>query len=142
MQLHANRGAQDELEALVPSSTVSMTGKAVSTSQTQIHARTLRGLLESLDDIRRTRDDLVVRAQRRAESDDIRPKVLAAAANLEQGIEMSAVMFEDVSDNELAKYDKFIQGLTEGRKKQEEILSSIKVISINPRFQHVFLTIS
>ncbi|KAG2367812.1 BRO1-domain-containing protein [Suillus spraguei] len=117
---------EDELEALVPSSTVSMTGKAVSTSQTQIHARTLRGLLESLDDIRRTRDDLVVRAQRRADGDDIRPKVLAAAANLEPGIEMSAVMFEDVSDNELAKYDKFIQGLTEGRKKQEELLSSIK----------------
>lgn len=117
---------EDELEALVPSSTVSMTGKAVSTSQTQIHARTLRGLLESLDDIRRTRDDFVIRAQRRAESDDIRPKVLVAAANLEHGIEMSAVMFEDVSDNELAKYDKFIQGLTEGRKKQEEILSSIK----------------
>ncbi|KAG1750758.1 ALIX V-shaped domain binding to HIV-domain-containing protein [Suillus lakei] len=117
---------EDELEALVPSSTVSMTGKAVSTSQTQIHARILRGMLESLDDIRRTRDDLVVRAQRRAESDDIRPKVLTAAASLEHGIEMSAVMFEDVSDNELAKYDKFIQGLTEGRKKQEEILSSIK----------------
>lgn len=117
---------EDELEALVPSSTVSMTGKAVSTSQTQIHARTLRGLLESLDDVRRTRDDLIVRAQRRAESDDIRPKVLAAAANLEHKIEMSAVMFEDVSDNEFAKYDKFIQGLTEGRKKQEEILSSIK----------------
>ncbi|KAG1871986.1 BRO1-like domain-containing protein [Suillus tomentosus] len=117
---------EDELEALVPSSTVSMTGKAVSTSQTQIHARTLRGLLESLDDVRRTRDDLIVRAQRRAESDDIRPKILAAAANLEHKIEMSAVMFEDVSDNEFAKYDKFIQGLTEGRKKQEEILSSIK----------------
>lgn len=117
---------EDELEALVPSSTVSMTGKAVSTSQTQIHARTLRGLLESLDDVRRTRDDLIVRAQRRAESDDIRPKILAAAANLEHRIEMSPVMFEDVSDNEFAKYDKFIQGLTEGRKKQEEILSSIK----------------
>ncbi|KAG2036905.1 BRO1-like domain-containing protein [Suillus americanus] len=116
----------DELEALVPSSTVSMTGKAVSTSQTQIHARTLRGLLESLDDIRRTRDDLVIRARRRVESDDIRPKVLAAAANLKHGIEMSAVTFEEVSDNELAKYDKFIQGLTEGRKKQEEIISSIK----------------
>ncbi|KAG1747202.1 BRO1-like domain-containing protein [Suillus paluster] len=117
---------EDELEALVPSSTVSMAGKAVSTSQTQIHARTLRGLLESLDDIRRTRDDLVVRAQRRAESDDIRSKVLTAAARLEHGTEMSAAMFEDVSDNELAKYDKFIQGLTEGRKKQVEIIASIK----------------
>lgn len=117
---------EDELEALVPSSTISMSGKAVSTSQTQIHARTLRGLLESLDDVRRIRDDLVVRAQRRAESDDIRPKVLATAANFEHEKEMSAVTFEDVSDNELAKYDKFIQGLTEGQKKQEEILSSIK----------------
>jgi programmed cell death 6-interacting protein len=130
-QIHTNGGAQDELEALVPSSPISMSGKAVSTSQTQIHARTLRGLLESLDDVRRIRDDLVVRAQRRAESDDIRPKVLATAANFEHEIEMSAVTFEDVSDNELAKYDKFIQGLTEGQKKQEEILSSIKVISIN-----------
>ncbi|OAX43145.1 BRO1-domain-containing protein [Rhizopogon vinicolor AM-OR11-026] len=117
---------EDELEALIPSSTVSMTGKAVSTSQTQIHARTLRGLLETLDDIRRTRDDLVLRAQRRAESDDIRPKVLTAAAKLEHEKEISPTMFEEVSDNELAKYDKFIQGLTEGRKKQEEILASIK----------------
>ncbi|KAJ8593344.1 BRO1-domain-containing protein [Rhizopogon salebrosus TDB-379] len=117
---------EDELEALVPSSTVSMTGRAVSTSQTQIHARTLRGSLESLDDIRRSRDDIVLRAQRRAESDDIRPKVLAAAAKLEQEKEISPAMFEEVSDNELAKYDKFIQGLTEGRKKQEEILASIK----------------
>ncbi|KAG0706826.1 BRO1-like domain-containing protein [Suillus ampliporus] len=109
---------QDKLEAFVPSSTVAVTGKAVTTSQTQIHACTLRGLLESLDDIRRTRDDLVVRAQRRAESDDIRPKVLTAAASLEHGTEMSATMFEDVSDNELAKYDESIQGLTEGRKKK------------------------
>lgn len=130
-QLRTNFSKKDELEALVPSSTISMTGKAVSTSQTQIHARTLRGLLESLDDIRRTRNDLVLRAQRRAESDDIRPKVLTAAAKLEHGIEISPAMFEDVSDNELAKYDKFIQGLSEGRKKQEEILASIKVISAN-----------
>ncbi|KAJ8592190.1 BRO1-domain-containing protein [Rhizopogon salebrosus TDB-379] len=116
---------EDELEALVPSSTVSMTGRAVSTSQTQIHARTLRGSLESLDDILRTRDDIVLRAQRRAESDDIRPKVLVAAAKLEQEKEMSPAMFEEISDDELAKYDNFIQGLTGGRKKQE-ILASIK----------------
>lgn len=103
----------------------------MSTGQTQIHARTLRGLLESLDDIRRTRDDLVLRAERRAESDDIRPKVLTAAAKLEHRTEINPVMFEDVSDNELAKYDKFIQSLTEGRKKQEEILASIKVISMD-----------
>jgi programmed cell death 6-interacting protein len=83
-----------------------------------------------LDDIRRARDEIVLRAQRRAESDDIRPKVLAAAAKLEQEKEISPAMFEEVSDYELAKYDKFIQGLTEGRKKQEEILASIKVVSV------------
>jgi programmed cell death 6-interacting protein len=102
----------------------------VSTSQTQIHARTLRGSLESLDDILRTRDEIVLRAQRRAESDDIRPKVLVAAAKLEQEKEMSPAMFEEISDDELAKYDNFIQGLTGGRKKQE-ILASIKVISVD-----------
>jgi programmed cell death 6-interacting protein len=57
--------------------------------------------------------------------------VLAAAAKLEQEKEISPAMFEEVSDNELAKYDKFIQGLTEGRKKQEEILASIKVVSVD-----------
>lgn len=36
-------------------------------------------------------------------------------------------MFSDVSDEELVKYDKFIQGIDEGRRKQDKLLEEIKV---------------
>ncbi|KAF9223431.1 BRO1-domain-containing protein [Gyrodon lividus] len=124
---------EEELEALVPSSTVSTVQKSQSTSnQTQIHARALRGLLESLDDIRHDRSQLVSRAQRRADADDIRPRIMSAAGNSERWTEVNPAMFADVSDGELAKYDKFIQGLAEGQKKQEELLEAIK--STNDQF--------
>ncbi|KAH7927929.1 pH-response regulator [Leucogyrophana mollusca] len=118
---------EDKLEALVPSSTVSSTGRSTSANrQTQTHARTLRGLLESLDDVRRSRDELVARAQRYADVDDIRPRILKAASNFERWTEVDPAMFEDVSDEELSKYDKFIQGLAEGKKKQTEVLDAVK----------------
>lgn len=41
-------------------------------------------------------------------------------------------MFADVSDEELAKYDKFIQGIAEGEQKQNELLQDIQVCV--PRF--------
>ncbi|KAF8842107.1 BRO1-domain-containing protein [Paxillus ammoniavirescens] len=124
---------EEELEALVPSSTVSAIGKSQSANnQTQIHARALRGLLESLDDIRHNRGQLVSRAQRRADVDDIRPRIMSAAGDFERLVEVTPATFADVSDEELAKYDKFIQGLSEGQKKQEELLEVIK--STNEQF--------
>ncbi|KAF9237666.1 BRO1-like domain-containing protein [Melanogaster broomeanus] len=124
---------EEELEALVPSSTVSVVGKSQSaSSQTQIHARALRGLLESLDDIRHNRGELVSRAQRRADADDIRPRIMTAAGNFEHSVEINPTMFADLSDEELGKYDRFIQGLADGQKKQEEILEALK--STNEQF--------
>ncbi|KAH7913212.1 BRO1-like domain-containing protein [Hygrophoropsis aurantiaca] len=119
---------EDQLEALIPSSTVPTPGQSSTSAkrQTQSHARRLRGLLESLDEIHRSRDDLVARAQRLAEVDDIRSKILKVATNFERWIEVRPAMFEDVSDAELSKYDKFIQGLAEGKQKQTEILDAIK----------------
>ncbi|KAH7884708.1 BRO1-like domain-containing protein [Phlebopus sp. FC_14] len=118
---------EGQLEAMVPSSTVSVGGKSSSAaSQTQIHARILRGLLESLDDIGHNRKELVTRAQRRSEVDDIRPRIVTAAANFERWVEVTPAMFANVSDEELAKYDRFIQGLAEGQKKQQELLEAIK----------------
>jgi hypothetical protein len=58
--------------------------------------------------------------------------VLAAAASLEHGIEVSTVRFEDVSDNELAQYSKFMQGLTEGRKKQDLKLVTPSISHASP----------
>ncbi|EGN99169.1 hypothetical protein SERLA73DRAFT_90416 [Serpula lacrymans var. lacrymans S7.3] len=115
---------EGDLEALVPSNA----GRATSVSaQTQKFARTLRVLLESLDELFRARKELVERAQRLADGDNVRSKILKAASNFERWVDVQPVMFEDVSDEELAKYDRFIQGLAESQKKQEEILDSLRV---------------
>lgn len=112
----------------MPSSTIATVGKSQAAGgQTQVHARALRGLLESLDDVRHGRGELVSRAQRRGEVDDIRPRIVTAAARFDRDAEITPAMFTDVSDEELAKYDRFIQGLVEGQKKQEELLEAVKV---------------
>ena len=122
------RYVQDELEFLVPSSTISIGGKGTTaSSQTQLHARTLRGLLESLDEMKYDRSQLVAKAQRLADLDNIKAAIIAGTSNIERCAELTPAMFADVSDGELAKYDGFIQGLAEGKKKQEGLLESIKV---------------
>jgi programmed cell death 6-interacting protein len=115
----------------VPSSTVTASGaKSGNLTQTQTHARALRVLLESLDDIKRSQTQLVDRAQRLAEVDDIRPRILQAASGLEQWVEVRPIMFEDALDEELAKYDKFIQGISESGQKQTDVLMAIRVRTI------------
>jgi hypothetical protein len=84
-------------------------------------------LLESLDDIFRTRSQLVERAQHRAEADDIQPRIMKVASGFERWAEVQPVMFADVSDEELAKYDKFIQDIAGGEVKQNDILQDIQV---------------
>ncbi|KAG6329314.1 hypothetical protein ID866_9775, partial [Astraeus odoratus] len=124
---------EEVLEDIVPSSTVVVRGGGATTSsQTQIHARVLRGHLESLDQVKQDRSQLVARAQRLVEVDNIKPSIIEAASRFDRWEELTPEMFVDVSDGELAKYDRFIQGLAEGQKKQEGILEAIK--STNERF--------
>jgi programmed cell death 6-interacting protein len=93
----------------------------------QAHARQLRALLESLDDIRRSRAQLVARATRLAASEDITPRILKAASAIERWVEVQPGMFEDILDEEMVKYDKFRDEIEEGEQKQEVLLDSIKV---------------
>jgi programmed cell death 6-interacting protein len=69
----------------------------------------------------------VQRAQRLAEADDIGPRILKVATGFARWVDVKPAMFSDLSDEELAKYDKFISGIEEGRSKQEGILQDIKV---------------
>ncbi|KZT07808.1 BRO1-domain-containing protein [Laetiporus sulphureus 93-53] len=119
---------ESELEASVPSSTFppSQRSSARGANPTQVHARALRVLLESLDDLIRTRADYVRRATRLAESEDIRPRILKAAAEIERWVEVQPSMFEDVIEEEMVKYDKFRVGVQETEQKQGTILESIK----------------
>ena len=94
---------------------------------TQTHARALRVLLESLDDVVRKRADHVRRATRLAESEDITPKITSAANALGQWVDVEPAKFEDVMEQELTKYDKFRVGVEETAREQESLLEQIKV---------------
>lgn len=121
---------QEELDRAVPSSTVSLSsGRAElrNPNSTPVHARQLRVLLESLDDIQRSRAQMISRATRLAASENITPRILKAASAIERWVEVQPSMFEDVLDEELAKYDKFRADIEEGEQQQEVVLESIKV---------------
>lgn len=106
-----------------------------------MHARALRGLLETLDDIYHGRGELVSRARRRGEVDDIRPRIITVDGKFDRDAEITPAMFADVSDEELVKYDKFIQGLVEGQAKQQGLLDSIRVRIhiVSPILSHVVI---
>ncbi|KZT73000.1 BRO1-domain-containing protein [Daedalea quercina L-15889] len=119
---------QAQLEASVPSSAISLTTAASrsGTTATQTHARALRVLLESLDDVTRKQEDQVRRATRLAESEDITPRIIKAANAIEQWEEVQPAKFEDVLEEELVKYEKFRVGVEETAREQETLLQQIK----------------
>lgn len=111
----------------MPSSTIVWSSPSRPTiGATQNHARALRVLLEQLDDLARERNQLVSRAQRLADADDISTRIQKEAAGLESWVEVQPSMFEDTLDQELAKYDKFRRDIEEGASKQSELLESVK----------------
>lgn len=82
-------------------------------------------LLEQLDDLVRERSQLVSRAQRLTDADDISPRIVKEAAGLERWAEVQPSMFEDTLDQELAKYDKFRRDIEEGGIKQTGLLENV-----------------
>ncbi|GLB40217.1 putative BRO1-like domain containing protein [Lyophyllum shimeji] len=119
--------SEEELEASIPSSTLSSSAAMTAEGrQTQTHARALRVHLEALDDLHRVREQIMRRAQALAAADDIRERVLKAAAGLARLTEVEPAMFEDVSDEELAKYDRFLAEMGEIEQRQAAILLEIQ----------------
>ncbi|KAF8968115.1 BRO1-like domain-containing protein [Flammula alnicola] len=118
---------EETLEASVPSTTVSSTAQSTPQGkQTRQHARGLRVKLEELDTLRRDRDQLVYRARSLADADDIQPRIMKSSSGFERLADVTPDMFEDVSDEELAKFDKFMLEMDEISRKQKEILSEIE----------------
>ncbi|KAJ7637729.1 ALIX V-shaped domain binding to HIV-domain-containing protein [Mycena polygramma] len=116
-----------ELEAAVPSSTLSPSTRSSSEAAEALkHSRALRVALEALDSLHRELQDFVRRAQSLADADDIYPRVLSASSGLEKLAEVKPEMFEDVSDEELAKYDKFLEEVNRAESKQAELLATIE----------------
>lgn len=96
-------------------------------SETQKHGRILRAHLEALATLERDREQTVRMAQTLAHADDIQPRILKAASGFQRLVEVEPAMFEEISDEELLKYDRYIQDITESEAEQSELLASIKV---------------
>ena len=112
----------------VPTSTVSKVGPtSAGATEAKKQARALTLLLESLEDIKRIRRKLVDRATQLADADDIGPRIMKVATGFERWLDVQPEMFADVSDEELVKYDKFLQDMENTREKQESTLKDIKV---------------
>jgi programmed cell death 6-interacting protein len=92
-------------------------------------------MLEQLDDLVRERNQLVSRARRLSDADDISARILKEAAGLERWAEVQPSMFEETLDQELAKYDKFRRDMEESAAKQSELLENVKE---SPTVQRAF----
>ncbi|TDL25855.1 pH-response regulator [Rickenella mellea] len=112
-----------DLEKWVPSSTA----RKYNNPQTQTHARALRVHLEALDDVQRSRAQIVQRARQLADADNIQPRIMREASAIERWTEVEPVMFEDTIDQELSKYEKFKDAVDDGQAKQAEILEDVKL---------------
>jgi ALIX V-shaped domain binding to HIV len=91
----------------------------------------LRVLIEELDDLHRAQNQLVKRAQSLAEADDNRARIMKVSSGFERFAQVEPAMFEDVLDEELAKYDKFLREIGEIEQKQKGLLSDIQVQTIS-----------
>ncbi|KAF7316870.1 pH-response regulator protein palA/RIM20 [Mycena chlorophos] len=119
-------GDESELEVAVPSATISASSRSnPEGSESWKHARALRIALEALDTLHRNLQDFVRRAQNLEAADDIQSRIVTAASGLEKLAEVTPAMFEDVMDEELAKYDKFLDEVSKAECKQTELLEEI-----------------
>lgn len=86
---------QEDLEQWVPSSTVPTAGRKDALNLlTQNHARVLRVQLEALDNLRSTRGQIVQRARRLADADNIQPCIMCQASGIERWTDVEPAMFE------------------------------------------------
>lgn len=123
-----DRTQQDVLEESIPSSTTSTTAQSTAQGkQTRDHAQQLRIKLEELDTLSRDREQVVHSARSLVDADDIEPRIMKASSGFAKLAEVSPDMFEDISDEELSKYDKFLLEMDEISRKQTEVLSAIEV---------------
>ncbi|CCA73787.1 probable palA protein [Serendipita indica DSM 11827] len=121
--LSANEEVLNRLPLISPSSKSSSSPLS---TQTKSHARILRGLLESLDELRRNRHHSVIRAQNLASTDDISDRIKLAALGLERWTQVKAEMFEDVLAEELQKYEKYRSDILMSGEEQKGLITKIE----------------
>jgi programmed cell death 6-interacting protein len=120
---------QATLEASIPSSTLNSL-VTLQSKQTKQNAQELRMKLEELDTLHRDCEQLVHRAQSLVATDNIRPRILKMAAGFERLASVTPAMFENILDEELVKFDRYLSELTGMKRKHEVLLNEIQVSCI------------
>jgi programmed cell death 6-interacting protein len=115
---------QDEIERMVPSHA---TSQSTQSAQAHTYARAIRAALEDLEDLRNSRARCIESARQRANTDDIKPRIVREAAGLARWVEVKPAMFESTMEEELGKFDRYMESVEEGRAKQEELLVKVEV---------------
>ena len=113
-------------------STLEPPSRSARSTETQIHARTLRKLLEDLEDLELNRGNIVSQAKRLAATDDIKPRISRAAAakgHVErddgQWKEVDPAKFEDVIEQGMRKFEGFADEVQESGDKLDALLKQI-----------------
>lgn len=83
--------------------------------------------LEELDTLHRDCDQVAQRAQSVAAVDDIKPQVLQMASGFERLVSITPAMFENVLDEGLVKFDRYLSELSEVKRKHAVLLNEIQV---------------
>lgn len=83
--------------------------------------------METLNSLHGDRAELVRKAKQLAAGDDISRRISTIASQFDQLAEISPAMFENVFDEELAKYDRFLLDIGTSEEKQNELLVGIQV---------------
>ncbi|OCH95381.1 BRO1-domain-containing protein [Obba rivulosa] len=109
-----------QLEEAIPSSTIGKQNAA-----TRKHARQLRRLLESLDDIKKDRAAVLTRAHDRVPRDDPTPLVLRHAASFQRWTEIEPRMFDDCLSDGLGYYQDLLAEIDETEPTQNGLLKSL-----------------
>ncbi|KAG8738534.1 pH-response regulator protein palA/rim20, partial [Ceratobasidium sp. 428] len=114
----------DQMERLIPSHTTS--ANSAESIQAHTYARAIRTGLEHLEDLQSARARCVESARQRANTDDIKPRIMREAAGLARWVEVKAAMFEGTVEEEMGKFDRYRDSVEEGKEKQAEELARVE----------------
>jgi hypothetical protein len=110
-----------------------MGGSSATTTIQSSSLRSLRRVLDELEDLRTIRNRTIAEARKAIGEDDARPSimreanVLAARKSSEGAYKLTLAEFEDVMERELAKFRSFKVAVADSAGRQADILDRIKV---------------
>ncbi|GJJ08702.1 hypothetical protein Clacol_002921 [Clathrus columnatus] len=116
----------EDLERVVPSSTITTSSANGGSKSTQGHARALRSFLESLEDVVQSRTELVKRVHRVSNTDDVSSRFKQEESSLARWVEVRPEVFDQATEEELGKYDRYKEELEDNAGRQDQALNGIK----------------